>query len=112
MAFQVLPFVVSSSAGVVGSGASFSLAQVGDATQEDQLFWVRMPTTSTVLSTSAEAGALGVTEISIPYAGDPVIPAGAALFALACTLFNLGIHAATGAPDGTNAAAWATSIAS
>jgi hypothetical protein len=45
-------------------------------------------------------------------AGDPPIPAGAALFALARSLFHLGIHAATGAPDGTNAAAWAASIAS
>lgn len=59
-----------------------------------------------------EAEALGVPEVSMPYAGDPPIPAGATLFALARTLFKLGIHAAAGAPDGANAAAWATNIAS
>jgi hypothetical protein len=48
----------------------------------------------------------------IPYAGDPPIPAGAALFALARTLYHLGIHAGTGPPDGANAAAWAASITS
>ncbi len=61
---------------------------------------------------TAEAETLGIPEVSIPYAGDPPIPAGAALFALSRTLYHLGIHAATGAPDGTNAAAWATIIAS
>ena len=61
---------------------------------------------------TAEATSLGIPEISIPYAGDPPIPAGAALFALARTLYHLGIHAGTGPPDGTNAAAWATSITS
>ncbi len=60
---------------------------------------------------TAEATSLGIPEISIPYAGDPAIPAGAALFALSRTLYHLGIHAGTGPPDGTNAAAWAASIA-
>jgi hypothetical protein len=61
---------------------------------------------------TAEAEALGIPEVSIPYAGDPAIPAGAALFAYARTLFKMGIYAANGDPDGTNAAAWAANIAS
>jgi hypothetical protein len=61
---------------------------------------------------TTEAETLGLTEIGIPYAGAPPIPAGAALFGLARTLFQMGIHAANGAPDGTNAAAWAASITS
>lgn len=59
---------------------------------------------------TSEAETLGLTEISIPYAGAPPIPAGAAFFALARTLFDLGVYAINGAPDGSNAVAWATSV--
>ncbi len=60
---------------------------------------------------TSEAEALGMTEISIPYAGDSPISAGTAFFALARTLFDLGVYVVNGAPDGANAVAWATSVA-
>ncbi|MBN1875583.1 MAG: hypothetical protein JXA33_15265 [Anaerolineae bacterium] len=59
-----------------------------------------------------EAAALNIEETSLPYAGDPAISPGAALFAYARTLFRLGLYTAPGAPDGTNATAWAADIIS
>ena len=59
---------------------------------------------------TAEAAALGIVESHIPYAGNPPISAGAALYILARTLHGLGIYVDTGAPDGSNAAAWAGNI--
>jgi len=49
-------------------------------------------------------------EVALPNATDPAISAGLQLFLGSCTLFDLGIYTANGAPDDTNAAAWATSI--
>ncbi len=45
-----------------------------------------------------------------PEIGNPPISAGAALYILARTLHGLGIYVDTGAPDGSNAAAWAGNI--
>jgi hypothetical protein len=54
----------------------------------------------------------GLEEILLPNATDPAISAGLQLFLGANALFDLGIYTANGAPDATNAAAWAASIIS
>ena len=57
-----------------------------------------------------EAGGLGILPATIAYANDPAISEGQSLFALAFALNRLSIG--PGAPDGTNAAAWATAVSS
>lgn len=54
----------------------------------------------------ARAVAAGLTEQSITYATDPAITPGLALFAVARTLYRLGINVEDGAPGAANADAW------
>jgi hypothetical protein len=54
--------------------------------------------------------AAGLEEVLLPNATDPAISPGLQLFLGARVLFDNGIYVANGAPDDTNAAAWATSI--
>ncbi|MFN8453200.1 MAG: hypothetical protein U0401_00775 [Anaerolineae bacterium] len=59
----------------------------------------------------AEAQSLGLQEVLVPYAHQSAITPGAQLFALATTLFGLGMYSTLGQPNG-NAAAWKDSISS
>jgi hypothetical protein len=56
--------------------------------------------------TTAEG--IGITSQSITYATDAAISPGAALFAIARTLYRLGFNTSAGAPGATNYAAWGT----
>jgi hypothetical protein len=53
------------------------------------------------------AEALGMTEQSITYATDPAVTPGLALFAVARTLYRLGVNVADGQPGAANAGEWA-----
>jgi len=55
----------------------------------------------------AAAAAAGMTEQNIVYATDDAITPGLALFAVARTLYRLGVNVEDGAPGGANQAAWA-----
>lgn len=59
----------------------------------------------------AAAVEAGLRPISLAYAADAGITAGAQLFLLAATLFSLGVHEEAGQPGG-NAAAWQERIKS
>ncbi|MBI1880908.1 MAG: hypothetical protein HYR94_22240 [Chloroflexi bacterium] len=50
-------------------------------------------------------------EINIAYASEAGVSPGAQLFALASTLYSLGLYATVGQPNG-NAAAWKAQITS
>ena len=60
----------------------------------------------------AEANSLNLATVSLDYAVDAAMTPGEQLFSQAKALYSIGIHSATGDPDGTNATAWATAIAS
>ena len=55
---------------------------------------------------NTRAAALGITQQSIPYATDPAISPGLALYAVARALFLLGLNVAAGAPAAANFDAW------
>jgi hypothetical protein len=55
---------------------------------------------------NTDATALGITQQSIPYATDAPVSPGAMLFAVARTLFRLGIGTDNGVPDGLNSGEW------
>ena len=57
----------------------------------------------------AAAASMGMREVFIPYAHQAAISPGAQLFALALTLFGLGLYTSLGQPNG-NAAVWKDSI--
>lgn len=59
-----------------------------------------------------EGTTLGLVEILLENATDVAISPGMQLFALARTLYRLGIYMVNGDPIETNATAWATSISS
>ena len=86
---------------VIGSGAanfnaaSAAFAALAPAEQAD---W------------DTEAGGINILPADIDYATAAAISEGQSLFTLAYTLNLLGIG--PGAPDGTNAAAWATAVSS
>lgn len=53
-----------------------------------------------------KAVAIGITEQSITYATDDPVSPGLALFAVARTLYRLGVNVEDGAPGGANPVAW------
>jgi hypothetical protein len=57
------------------------------------------------------AEALKMEEVELDYAAAGPISPGAQLFAPARTHYDLDIHAETGSPDASNAAAWQASVA-
>jgi hypothetical protein len=59
-----------------------------------------------------EATTIGMTTQAISYATDADVTPGLALFAVARTLYRLGINVSAGAPSGTNYAAWGTYFSS
>lgn len=59
----------------------------------------------------AAAQSMGMQEVVIPYAHQAAISPGAQLFALALTLFGLGLYASLGQPNG-NAEVWKEQIIS
>ena len=86
---------------VIGSSAvNFNAASAAFAalTPTEQTDW------------DSEAAGINIQPADIDYAAAAAISEGQSLFALAYTLNLLGIG--PGAPDGTNAAAWATAVSS
>lgn len=59
-----------------------------------------------------EAAGVGLVEQVIEYASDPAITPGLALFAVARSLFALGLNVADGEPGAANQTEWATYFAS
>lgn len=74
-----------------------ALAEYSDSPQVDRAGW------------EAAAAGMGMQEVLIPYAHQAAISPGAQLFALASTLFGLGMYTSLGQPNG-NATAWRDNI--
>ncbi len=92
---------------------SYLLSQVlgsGGAEYDASIAAFLALTASERLDWNAEAAQLGFVAQNIPYASDEPVEIGAVLFAVARTLFRLGIGVANGVPAGGNAGDWAQTI--
>jgi hypothetical protein len=93
-------YIVSQIIGASGVEFAASLTAFAALSSDDKTAW------------ETKATALGISTQGLDYASDPNITPGQVLFAIARTLYRLGLNVSAGTPIGTNSTAWGNYFAS